>query len=231
MYENLATIYDQLFPFNHEAIKQFLKPYLKSSGTAIDLGSGTGRLTHLIAHVPMEVIGIDLSQSMVAYAKKKYPELQFLYEDMISYLKNNEHLYDLMTCFGNTLVHLKPHQLNLLFKYAFLRLKHQGHLVIQLLNYDRILRDKPSHLKKLIFGQNSLQRHYTYLNDTIVFETILTKGDQTFTLGNQTLFPHRSAWLIEQAKAIGFIVSAYGTTNYDQLSLETDYVYLVLTKE
>ena len=43
----------------------------------LDLGCGTGHLTHLIAHAGARVIGIDKSQAMIERAQAAYPDLDF----------------------------------------------------------------------------------------------------------------------------------------------------------
>jgi len=43
----------------------------------LDLGCGTGHLTHLIAHAGARVIGIDKSQAMIERARAAYPDLDF----------------------------------------------------------------------------------------------------------------------------------------------------------
>ncbi|PSR35071.1 MAG: hypothetical protein C7B46_02640 [Sulfobacillus benefaciens] len=43
----------------------------------LDLGCGTGDLTHDIAASKAVVIGMDLSETMIQQARNKYPHLQF----------------------------------------------------------------------------------------------------------------------------------------------------------
>jgi 2-polyprenyl-3-methyl-5-hydroxy-6-metoxy-1,4-benzoquinol methylase len=111
MYDLLSKYYDRLFKFNPK-LKSFLFPYATKNGEALDLGCGTGRLTQVIASLDMKVKGIDLDPFMIHEAKKKYPELSFSTEDMIDFVKHPSETYDLITCFGNTIVHLDEKTLN-----------------------------------------------------------------------------------------------------------------------
>ena len=47
----------------------------------LDLGSGTGHLTHKIAQAGSEVVGMDASPEMVAQARSAYPEIPFVTMD------------------------------------------------------------------------------------------------------------------------------------------------------
>lgn len=44
---------------------------------ALDLGSGTGASTKYLSNKGFEVTGLDISEAMIAEAKKNYPELNF----------------------------------------------------------------------------------------------------------------------------------------------------------
>jgi trans-aconitate methyltransferase len=48
----------------------------------LDLGCGTGHLTAKIAESEARVLGVDVSQAMVAAARKNYPHLGFLLSDV-----------------------------------------------------------------------------------------------------------------------------------------------------
>jgi trans-aconitate methyltransferase len=47
----------------------------------LDIGCGTGHLTAKIAESEARVLGVDVSQEMVAAARKNYPHLEFLQSD------------------------------------------------------------------------------------------------------------------------------------------------------
>ncbi|MFP4000640.1 MAG: class I SAM-dependent DNA methyltransferase [Thermoplasmata archaeon] len=55
---------------------------LPSKPRIIDLGCGDGRDTDYLRKKGADVVGIDLSKSMIALARKKYSERTFLYSDM-----------------------------------------------------------------------------------------------------------------------------------------------------
>ena len=64
------------FVFNYgSALIELLKP--KTGELILDLGCGAGQLTAKIASSSTEVIGMDASESMIASAKKNFPDLDF----------------------------------------------------------------------------------------------------------------------------------------------------------
>jgi SAM-dependent methyltransferase len=99
----------------------------KSGGPVLELACGTGRLTIPIAQSGIEIIGVDLSASMLNTARAKALgagiDVQFLEADMRSFdlpgkfsailIPGNSllHLFtpeDLLQCFGNVRRHLAP---------------------------------------------------------------------------------------------------------------------------
>ena len=54
---------------------------LKEGMSVLDLGCGTGHLTHQIHLSGAKVIGVDISQRMITQAKTNYPNLDFFRAD------------------------------------------------------------------------------------------------------------------------------------------------------
>ena len=73
-----ATLYDDKHNFvakYGEDVVQLLAP--QQGERILDLGCGTGYLTHLIAQAGARVVGIDNSQAMIQRAQAAYPDLDF----------------------------------------------------------------------------------------------------------------------------------------------------------
>jgi len=58
---------------------------LKSGGPVLELGCGTGRISAEIAQNGIEVEGLDLSDAMLAVARRKHPALTFHHADMCDF--------------------------------------------------------------------------------------------------------------------------------------------------
>ena len=52
------------------------------SGTVLELGSGAGRLSGYLVEIAQKVHGVDLSPSMVAYSRSRYPRGDFVVGDL-----------------------------------------------------------------------------------------------------------------------------------------------------
>jgi trans-aconitate 2-methyltransferase len=81
-----AERYESTFSFvwNHGAgLIELLAP--KPGETVLDLGCGTGHLTHQIAERGAKAIGLDSAPPMVAQARINYPGLRFLLADAASF--------------------------------------------------------------------------------------------------------------------------------------------------
>ena len=229
MYHLLSKHYDNLFKFNPQ-IKDFLYPYTTKHGQALDLGCGTGRLTETINQLNMQTTGIDLDRNMIEIAQKKYPHLDFKDADMIDFMKNPSQIYDLITCFGNTIVHLDHIQLEQVFVEAHLLLNKGKYFIIQLLNYQKIMDNKPDGLPDLSYEDLLLKRNYTYFKDHIMFQTILFDKDDVYELGETRLFPYTHHDLSDIGQQHGFEVEIFGNIDFSPYQYQNSHVYLVFKK-
>jgi trans-aconitate methyltransferase len=73
-----AELYDSKHSFVSDLATNLVELLSPKSGEYIlDLGCGTGHLTHKIASKGAEVMGIDSSPTMIEQARKNYPQLDF----------------------------------------------------------------------------------------------------------------------------------------------------------
>jgi glycine/sarcosine N-methyltransferase len=226
MYHHLSDYYNDLFP-QDPALKGFIKGFSMPGFQAIDLGSGTGRLTKLISDLGMNVIGIDLDESMIEVARKNYPELDFIAYDMVEYI-NNSKKFELMTCFGNTLVHLDISQMEKFFKEVQKKLSPKGYFIVQILNYMKILKEKPKELKELKNNYITLNRYYEYFDDYILFTTKLISQDKEF-LGTTKLYPYTMDVFSSLLKSIGLKFQFFGDLKLKPFEESDYYLYMVIT--
>jgi len=224
MYAYLSQYYDLIFDFNPK-IDDFMKSFTKTNGIAIDLGCGTGRLTHLIHEHHMNVVGVDLDTHMIEVAKKKYPNILFKVEDMLKSF-HSQTTYNLVTCFGNTIVHLNPNQLNQLFDSIKNKIKKEGYMVIQTLNYDQILISKPTHLKTIEKEGIEFIRSYTYEKDSIIFKTELLLPNHHLE-GSTVIYPYVMSEFTNLAKKYNFSLTIYGDMIENQVNDKTNHIYYV----
>ncbi len=86
MQEKNITWNSKFYDTNHNFVSKYgesLIPLLapQAEETILDLGCGTGDLTHQIASQCKSIIGLDYAENMIRQAQEKYPELRFQVED------------------------------------------------------------------------------------------------------------------------------------------------------
>lgn len=122
-----ATLYDQ----NHSFVSMYgndvvelLSP--QPGERILDLGCGTGDLAKKLFDRGVHVVGIDKSESMVAQARVKYPEIEFVVNDATSL--DYENIFDAV--FSNATLHwVKPPEKAL--EAIYKSLKHGGRFVAE----------------------------------------------------------------------------------------------------
>ncbi|MFL6452280.1 MAG: class I SAM-dependent methyltransferase [Bryobacteraceae bacterium] len=62
----------------------------KPGERVLDVGCGTGQLTHQIAERRADVLGVDVSPEMIGQARQNYPRVRFLLQDAVSMTFNGE---------------------------------------------------------------------------------------------------------------------------------------------
>lgn len=139
-FENSAPYYDfllslltfgQYAKFQKMAV-EFLAP--QPGEKILDLCSGTGRVASWTARAVGsggEVVGMDISQRMVEWSRKRYKELektQFLQKDVTQPWEYQNHFDGIFVSFA---LHELPEEKRLTtLEYSFLALKEKGRIVI-----------------------------------------------------------------------------------------------------
>ncbi len=199
-YSSISEAYDDIFPFNPVQL-EFVESCLEGAVAGkclVDAGCGTGSLAIMLARRSAKVIGFDADEEMIKVAEQKRPQalnLRFktgdLIEEFSAFKKNS---CDAVLCFGNTLVHLNDFvQIGQFVQRALSVLKPGGKLLIQIVNYDRILNDNVKELPVIETVSHVFERSYVLTGrGYIEFKTVLTNkyGGETLS-GNVILFPVR----------------------------------------
>ncbi len=79
-----ADYFDELArkPFDRELLAKFVE-LIPPGGRVCDMGCGPGHVARYLAGLGLNPLGVDISQSMVAVARKLNPNLQFEQGDML----------------------------------------------------------------------------------------------------------------------------------------------------
>jgi SAM-dependent methyltransferase len=142
-YTSISDYYDRIFPVDPQAL-DLLGAGLHSGSRVLDIACGTGGYSVGLAERRHRVTGIDLDRAMIRRAREKAGDLteppDFRVMDMLSIAKNLEAGFNRIFCIGNSLVHLQTdEQIAKLLADCFSLLGPGGDLIVQIINYDRIL--------------------------------------------------------------------------------------------
>jgi ubiquinone/menaquinone biosynthesis C-methylase UbiE len=113
-YDTVASSYADTFlheldhkPFDRELLTRFaeaLRPQAGADAPVCDLGCGPGHIGAFLAALGVPVVGIDLSEGMVAQARRCHPTLHFSQGDMTA-LDLPDHALSGIACFY-ALIHI-----------------------------------------------------------------------------------------------------------------------------
>jgi len=198
-YNNLAATYDEMISFRsalerkRTSYKGVLKAEMK---TAADLGCGTGLDSIALSQLGLEVTAFDPSAEMLKKAEvnsvRAAAKINFLnhFIDKIPELHTAK--FDLVISSGNTFANIPKNLFDASIKKCFELLKEKGMLVIQILNYEKILKQKNRIVNINEGGDEFFVRFYDFENDKLFFNVLAfnkyhTRGNITITT---ELFPY-----------------------------------------
>lgn len=174
MYDLIAENYSSIFPLEGEKLS-FIGSYCnRKDMKIIDIGCATGDLAIELAGQGFAVTGIDLNSKMIEIAKKKARDknirADFKVQNMMEISADEK--YDLVLCLGNTLPHIPSWKgLNGFIELLYKVIKKNGYFIFQILNYDKVLKDKKIEFKKIEGEEYTLEREYPEIGeDGIVFK-------------------------------------------------------------
>ncbi len=214
MYEVVCEQYEKIFPISN-AMCGLVQRYLNCNSVVLDIGCATGELLYKNSALMKIGIGIDPDVSLIARAGiiHRRPNLSFLRGDMntleSSFKTMNDEVvseFDLVTITGNTLVHLQsPHGLRFFLDRLKKILKNGSRILIQILNYDRILAEKPQMLPDIRSENYIFERTYNYRDKLIDFHIrLLDRDHNRISESVTTIYPLIYDEIIEMLSLAGF---------------------------
>lgn len=167
-YTTIRPWYDQIFPYS-PLQRDFVLSFGAGRGwSAVDVGCGTGSLIVSLAGTFRKTVGLDPDGSMLEAARQKAAAESagtWLIQAGMLDLSGEFHSQsvDRLICFGNTLPHLADDAEVVEFAgQAFKILKPNGLVLIQIINYDRILNLKLDGLPTIENDDLIFERKYLY---------------------------------------------------------------------
>lgn len=225
-YEEISKYYDYIFPVEPSQVN-LIKEVAKDSGARIlDVACGAGGYTEELTKAGFHVEAVDIDSGMVRETRDRMQKLGFVVKveqgDMTALTELFETGFDCTFCIGNSIVHLGSlDEIQKALKSMHSLLKIGGRLMIQIINFDRVLKYGVNELPTLINKDVPLEfiRKYRRIEgrDLIAFETTLTikkEGAEEQFLNSIELLPLTMEKLKAALANAGFAKMAfYGDFN------------------
>ncbi len=181
----------------------------------LDVGTATGGHVIHFAEMGLEAVGVDPSAEMVRRAEARAAGrsgVRFLQAGFGQLAQRVGGTFDLVTCLGNTLPHATTRQsLEGALTDMAAVLRPGGLLVIQQLNYDRILAEQRRFLGVSSGVRDGVEylffRFYDFQGEQLTFNVVTMKkeaGQWSFQVGSTPLRAIRQVELAELLAEVGF---------------------------
>ncbi len=226
-YDGLASDYDTMTDFENRfereesVFRKIVERY--SIQTALDAGAGTGFHSLLLAGLGIHVTAIDISPAMLRQLQHNASRMKLPINTVAANFQNLSDVldttFDAVFCLGNSLVHLLTDEdLEKTLSGFYSLLKPGGVLIVQILNYDRIMKERKrvQNIKKK--GNTTFIRFYDYCNEKLFFNILkVTDTDDgvEHTLNTVELRPLHKEELTGYLKEAGFSsIEHYGSLQF-----------------
>lgn len=225
-YSSISKYYAEIFPLQAVQL-EFVKSRAGelAGKQLLDIGCATGELAIQLAKNGAFVTGIDLNEDLLEQAigccdiqvavkfnrgsETATPIPKFQKGNMLE-LKTDfqPRQFDVVLCFGNTLVHLQSSALvQQMLDSVFAVLKPGGHFLLQILNYDYILSEAVAELPLIDTENIRFTRKYGFpeSGSLISFQTELLIKAESKSIENETpLLALQSRQLTQMMQKAGF---------------------------
>lgn len=218
-YTTFADYYDEIFPLKEQTLS-FLKSYMSPGDRVLDLASGTGTYAVELFR-DFTLVATDISEAMVSIMKNKEPDLDAR-ELSMEETDQLDGSFDVIYCIGNSLVHLEDEDaIKRALKTIHKKLNPGGRLIIQIINYDRILDQKIKSLPTLHNDAKTMtfERDYLLDEDHILFKTTL-RTPEGVRYNTNHLFPMRKDELLSIFKTLKMEVEIFGSFGKDPFNIK-----------
>jgi glycine/sarcosine N-methyltransferase len=178
-YNRLADVYDGMTQFSVrlDANRTLLGELLDRhpAKRIVDMGCGTGVHSIALAQLGNDVTGVDVSAGMLGkaatHAADAGARVELLLGDFLSPVPRTP--VDLLLCLGNSLPHLDSVEaLQAVLSHWRGLVKQDGHVVIQLLNYRRVLDLGERIVNIRRDGGTTIVRFYDFLDTRLRFNIL-----------------------------------------------------------
>jgi SAM-dependent methyltransferase len=225
-YNALADQYDDMTRFAARLNQQkgVLSAILAKfpARSALDMGCGTGVHAIALAQLGLDVTGVDVSTRMLEkarrHAKKTRTVIRFVEGDFLTARPRVP--CDMLICLGNSLPHLESRDaLTAVLTHWRSLQATDGYVVIQLLNYRRVLEQRERIVNIRRDGGETIIRFYDFHDDALQFN-ILTLDETESGISHKLQSTRLTPFTEEDITAAAFAADFSAAIAYGSLRLE-----------
>lgn len=240
-YNSASSYYDKMIDFNSALQKRkillsnFVDDKVKS---VADVGCGTGVDSISLSQLGLNVTSFDPSVEMINAAiensKGLNTQIIFYNYSASEISKTFYNKFDLVVSLGNTIANINPKQLEKSFSKFYKMLKDDGKVLIQILNYEKILKDKERIVNITKKDNEYFIRFYDFGKEDLTFNILKFNADQTTAkeLISTKIFPYKSKELEQLLKKIGFKkIQLFGGLDKKPFNAKTSNDLVLLAKK
>jgi glycine/sarcosine N-methyltransferase len=217
-YDTLASVYDGMTDFDARLrqARDVLSPLLArlAARVVVDMACGTGVHTIAMSELGSMVTGIDISEGMLgkarSHASRRGSAAVFLHGGFESPILRTLAPIDTLVCLGNSIPHAATFdEVQSIFRHWNACLRSGGTVLLQLLNYARVLRHRERVVAARRAGDVTTVRFYDFVSpDALDFNILIltgsTDGPCSHELHTTRLLPITADQIVEHAHAGGF---------------------------
>lgn len=167
-YDRIASTYaDDMNDYVPEEERKKFAGYVTKGGIILDLGCAAGRDSIFFSKRGFRTVGVDLSEKLLAIARKRAPELTFLHQDIRTLQFPNESFDGIWAC--AILLHLKPEEMQHVIDDCHTFLKPGGTLFLMMKRGT----GEADITEKLSAGE---ARHFTFVQEEELRKMVTAAG-------------------------------------------------------
>jgi len=242
-----ATIYDHLvfnsLKNNYETEIIMNRSLPTHESVVLDVGCGTGHHVANLGSKNINVVGVDISQSMINKAKEKYPKYNFIVGDVLNRDQFQNNSFTHILCLYFTVYYFKDKRI--FFNNCMDWLMPGGHLIIHLVNrekFDPILPPgNPLYIvspqkyaneritnTKITFNDFVYESNFNFNKnkDLAVFEEKFKFNNGKIRKQEQVLYMENTSEILTIAEQCGFTLKA--KVDLVKCAYENQYLYILV---
>jgi ubiquinone/menaquinone biosynthesis C-methylase UbiE len=212
-YDELASDYDDMISFENavEKKKKLFKNFLTSEmKSAADIGCGSGVDSIALSLSGLKVTAFDPSSEMLKIAKANTARMNSKVEfhnyaaDNIPTEFNSQ--FDLVVSLGNTFANISKDKFNDSIETCQDLLKPKGQILLQVLNYEKIISENQRIVNITEGKDNYFIRFYDFLDESILFNILtFSKTDPAQNkIISTKIYPHTLENFMSGLEIAGF---------------------------